>query len=54
MMHEQLNLRTIILFDDRCSQKWQEFHQQTFYLCEKVVFMLHFCLILEQKLGVRV
>ena len=41
-MHEQLNLRTIILFNDRCSQKQQEFHQQTFYLQEKVVFMLHF------------
>ena len=42
MMHKQSNLRTIISFDDRCSQKQQEFHQQTFHLHEKVVFMLHF------------
>ena len=41
-MHKQINLRTIIAFDDRCSQKRQEFHQQIFLLCEKVVFLFHF------------
>ena len=41
-MHKQLNPKTIIAFDDRCSQKQQEFYRQTFYLREKVVFMLHF------------
>ena len=43
-----------LLFFFPCFFALTEFHQETFYLCEKVVFYVAFCLILEQKLAVGV
>ena len=38
-MLKQLNIKTIIIFDDRCSQIRNVFTDRLFYLREKVVFM---------------
>jgi hypothetical protein len=38
-MLKQLNIKTIIMFDDRCSQIRNVFTDRLFYLREKVVSM---------------
>jgi hypothetical protein len=38
-MPKQINIKTIIIFDDRCSQIRNIFTDRLLYLREKVVFM---------------